>query len=53
MPQEPEKIEEWKLIGTVTHYFGNIGVAVVELSDALRVGETIRIVGGADRIQGI
>ena len=48
MPQEPEKIEEWKLIGTVTHYFGNIGVAVVELSDALRVGETIRIVGGAD-----
>jgi len=46
--QEPEKIEEWKLVGRVTHYFGNIGVAVVELEDSLRVGDRIRIVGGVD-----
>ncbi len=38
--------EEGKLIGRVAHYFGKIGVAVVELSDKLKVGETIRIVGG-------
>jgi len=41
-----ENLEEGKLIGKVTHYFGNIGVAVIELSGKLKVGETIRIVGG-------
>ncbi|OGZ18641.1 MAG: hypothetical protein A2175_00980, partial [Candidatus Nealsonbacteria bacterium RBG_13_42_11] len=30
----------------ITHYFSKIGVAVIELSDALKVGDTIRIVGG-------
>ena len=39
---------EKKLVGRVTHYFGNIGVAVVELEDSLRVGDRIRIVGGVD-----
>lgn len=38
--------EEGKLIGKVTHYFSKIGVAVIELSGALKVGDTIRIVGG-------
>lgn len=38
--------EEGQLIGKITHYFGNIGVAVLELEDTLRVGDTIRIVGG-------
>lgn len=38
--------EEGKLIGKITHYFGNIGVAVIELEDSLSVGDTIRIVGG-------
>ncbi len=37
---------EGKLIGKVTHYFGNIGVAVIELSDTLKIGDTIRIAGG-------
>lgn len=41
----PEKIEG-KLIGKITHYFGNIEVAVIKLSDKLKEGETIRIVGG-------
>lgn len=43
-----ENLEERKLIGKVTHYFGNIGVAVIKLSDNLKVGDTIRIVGGED-----
>jgi putative protease len=43
----PEEIlEEGKLIGKITHYFGNIGVAVIKLSDKLKVGDTIRIIGG-------
>jgi len=37
---------EGKLIGKITHYFGNINVAVIKLSDKLKVGDTIRIVGG-------
>ena len=41
-----ETPEEGKLIGKITHYFSNIGVAVIELSDVLNVGDTIRIVGG-------
>ncbi len=39
-------LEEGKLIGKITHYFSNIGVAVIELSDTLGSGDTIRIVGG-------
>lgn len=35
-----------KRIGKITHYFGKIGVGVIELSGALKVGETIRVVGG-------
>ena len=46
MPNEEPLPEEGKLIGKVTHYFGNIGVAVLELTDTLKVGDTIRIVGG-------
>ena len=41
-----EEIEEGKLVGKITHYFGNIEVAVIELSDTLKVGDSIRVVGG-------
>lgn len=41
-----KKSEEGKLIGKITHYFDNIGVAVIELSGKLKVGDTIRIIGG-------
>jgi len=37
---------EGKLVGILSHYFSKIGVAVIDLSDTLKVGETIRIVGG-------
>lgn len=46
MPEETLLSEEGKLIGKVTHYFGKIGVAVIELSDNLKVGDNIRIAGG-------
>ncbi len=42
----PKDIGEGKIIGRVSHYFSKIGVAIIELSDVLKVGETIRIVGG-------
>ena len=41
-----ETPQEGKLIGKITHYFNKIGVAVVDLSDTLKVGDTIRIMGG-------
>lgn len=37
--------EEKKLVGKVTHYYGKIGVAVVELEDELSVGDEISIEG--------
>ncbi len=44
----PNNEVEGKLIGKITHYFGNIDVAVIELSDVLKAGDTIRIIGGED-----
>lgn len=32
-------------VGKVTHYYDKIGVAVVELTDSLSVGDTIKISG--------
>ena len=34
-----------KAIGTVTHYYGHLSVAAVTLTDTLRTGERIHIVG--------
>lgn len=34
-----------KLIGKVTHWFGKIGVAALELTDKLAVGDRIHILG--------
>ncbi len=34
-----------KEVGKVTHYFGNLGVGVIELSSSLSVGDKIRIKG--------
>jgi len=33
-------------VGEVIHYFGNIGVGILKLSNDLEVGDEIRIVGG-------
>jgi translation elongation factor EF-Tu-like GTPase len=37
-----------KPIGEVTHYFSNIGVAVINLKSGLANGDEIRIVGGEE-----
>lgn len=34
-----------RLVGTVTHYFTNIGVAVIEVSDSIKIGDEISIEG--------
>ncbi len=34
-----------KDIGVVAHYYGNIGVGIIQLSDALKVGDNIHIKG--------
>lgn len=36
---------EEKLIGKIAHYYGRINVGIIELSDALKAGETIHIKG--------
>ena len=41
-------------MGKITHYYDKIGVAVVELTDTLRVGDTIKISGhGRDFTQAV
>lgn len=36
---------EWVQIGRVIHYYSKISVAIIELSDDLKTGEQIKIVG--------
>jgi len=36
---------EEKLIGKITHYYGNINVAIVELSATLKKGDKVHIKG--------
>ena len=38
---------EEKEIGTVTHCFSNINVIIVQLSDSLKIGDTIHVKGHA------
>lgn len=42
------EIQKGKLVGEVTHYYNKIGVAVLDLVGALKLGDNIRIVGGVD-----
>jgi len=39
---------EGKLIGRITHFFSNIEVAVIELTSPLKIGDTIRVIGGQE-----
>lgn len=43
--------EEKKLVGKITHYYGKLGVAVVELEDELSVGDEISIEGASTNIR--
>ncbi len=49
------KMEEMekKLVGKVSHYFTRIGVAVVDLSGELRVGDRISIEGPTTNLQQV
>ena len=38
---------EEKLIGKITHYFGKIQVAIIELTDAIKIGDKVRIKGNS------
>jgi len=40
-----------KLIGKITHYYDNIGVAIIELQDTLKVGDTVKFVKGDDEVE--
>jgi putative protease len=40
-----------KKIGTVTHYYNNIGVAVLELSGKLSVGDRVKFVSGKNEFE--
>jgi putative protease len=44
MPEENITIEGEK-IGIISHYFGQISVAVIDLSGELKVGDSIRVKG--------
>lgn len=38
---------EEKLIGKISHFFGNISVGIIELADTLKAGEKIHIKGSS------
>jgi putative protease len=37
-------------VGTVTHYYGNIGVAVVQLKGELKLGDSVEIEGASTKL---
>ncbi|MEK7658376.1 MAG: EF-Tu/IF-2/RF-3 family GTPase [Patescibacteria group bacterium] len=47
MPKEEKALPAVRqAIGKITHYFSNIGVAVIDISGVLKEGDSIRITGG-------
>jgi translation elongation factor EF-1alpha len=44
---------EKKLIGRITHYFSKIDVAVIELSDDVKVGDKIKIEGATTSFEQV
>ncbi|MBI4436457.1 MAG: hypothetical protein HY590_03455 [Candidatus Omnitrophica bacterium] len=36
---------EEKEVGVITHYFGKVGVGMIQLTDSIKVGDTIHIKG--------
>ena len=43
--------EQKKLIGNVSHYYSKIGVAVIDLTDELSVGEEISVEGATSNVR--
>ena len=46
-----EQHEPDEAIGSVTHYFSHLSVAAVTLTDTLRVGERVHIVGHTTNLE--
>lgn len=46
-------MSEEKLIGKVTHFYGNINVAVIELAGELAVGDKIKISGRGQEFEQV
>jgi translation elongation factor EF-1alpha len=42
------QVKEFEKIGTVSHYYNKIEVAVVELIDTLQVGEIVKFIRGGE-----
>jgi len=42
---------EGKTVGKVIHYYDKIGVAIVEVSDILKVGDQVKFVKGEDELE--
>lgn len=40
-----------QLIGKVTHYYDKIGVAIIDLKDALKVGDTVKFMKGTEETE--
>lgn len=40
-----------KKLGTVTHYYTNLGVGIIELARGLKVGDTIRFEGATTKLE--
>mgnify|MGYP001615141862 FL=1 len=40
-----------KKIGTATHYYGHVGVAIVELTGKLSVGDKVKFEGGKNEFE--
>ena len=51
MPQKVVKKGKEKEIGKVTHFFDQIGVAVIELKIGLKIGDKIKIVGATSNFE--
>ncbi|MBL7081329.1 MAG: hypothetical protein ISS44_02010 [Candidatus Omnitrophica bacterium] len=39
---------EEKEVGVVTHYYGHVNVGIVQLSDSLKVGDSIHVKGHSE-----
>jgi len=37
-----------KEVGKITHYYGHLSVGIIELSDTLKVGDTIHVKGHSE-----
>ncbi|MBM3253861.1 MAG: hypothetical protein FJZ16_06395, partial [Candidatus Omnitrophica bacterium] len=44
---------EEREIGAITHYYGHLSVGIVELKDALKVGDSIHIKGHSSDVTQI